>query len=112
MAEQSSRSPGKTSFLSISALLSEAEANTTLTQQLSETTIGDNDSPSKVLKKMLSVRSVVSTTSSFAARMQEASTIDTLQSFVEIGKGSRGRVFEQVGTTQVVKRAHHQNDEL
>jgi hypothetical protein len=53
---------------------------------------------------MLSVRLVVSTTSSFAARMQEASTIDTLQSFVKIGKGSCGRVFEQIGATQVVKR--------
>jgi hypothetical protein len=112
MAEQSSRSQGKTSIPPISALLSDVEATTALTQQLSETTIDDDDSPSKVLTKMLSVGSVVSTTSSFAARMQEASTIDTLQSFVEIGKGSCGRVFEQIGTTQVVKKAHHKNDDL
>jgi hypothetical protein len=112
MAEQSSRSQGKTSIPPISARLSDVEATTALTQQFSETTIDDDDSPSKVLRKLLSVRSVVSTTSSFAARMQEASTIDTLQSFVEIGKGSCGRVFEQIGTTQVVKKAHHKNDDL
>jgi Zinc finger protein len=47
----------------------------------------------------------------FAAQMQE-STTDILQSFAEIGSGGCGKVFEQIGTTQVVKMAHHKNGDL
>lgn len=48
------------------------------------------------LKRMLSLKSVVSTSSSFAQRQQEA--IGTTPMFREIGTGSIGKVFEHPGT--------------
>ncbi|KAK0124107.1 hypothetical protein ONS95_009090 [Cadophora gregata] len=72
---------------------------------LEHASLEDNDPPKTILKKMLSVRSVVSTSSSFAKRNQEASSDISLQQFSEIGQGSCGHVFAQIGTAQAVKRA-------
>ena len=55
------------------------------------------------LKRLLSTRSHISTTSSFAIRQEEAAGTDV--PWREIGLGSRGRVFEQPGTDLVYKLA-------
>ncbi|KAK3369526.1 hypothetical protein B0T24DRAFT_596264 [Lasiosphaeria ovina] len=54
------------------------------------------ETPEMILKTMLSIRSVVPTTSSFAQRQQGA--IGTRSMFREIGTGSAGKVFEHPGT--------------
>jgi hypothetical protein len=54
-----------------------------------------------LLKRMLSIRSVVSTGSSFALRQQAA--IGTKAFFREIGTGSIGKVYEHPGTVFVYK---------
>jgi hypothetical protein len=61
------------------------------------------DPPAVTLKKALSVRSVVSTSSELARRNQEASQDPYLQTLHLIGKGSFGMVFEHTGTTSVLK---------
>lgn len=53
------------------------------------------------LKRMLSIKSVISTTSSFARRQQAA--LSATAPFKEIGTGSIGKVFEHPGTTFVYK---------
>ncbi|KXX76562.1 hypothetical protein MMYC01_206643 [Madurella mycetomatis] len=60
-----------------------------------------SDSPEKLLKRMLSVRSVVSTDLSFARRQQAAA--GTKAMFREIGTASIGKVFEHPGTIFVYK---------
>jgi hypothetical protein len=53
------------------------------------------------LKRLLSLRSVVSTSSSFAQRQQTASAATAI--FKEIGTGSIGKIFEHPGTVFVYK---------
>lgn len=53
------------------------------------------------LQRMLSLRSVISTTSSFAERQQAA--VGQIVGFREIGKGSIGVIFEHPGTTHCYK---------
>lgn len=53
------------------------------------------------LKRMLSTKSVISTTSSFAQR--QAAAVGTNVKFREIGTGSIGKVFEHPGTVFVYK---------
>ncbi|KAK2591965.1 hypothetical protein QQS21_010337 [Conoideocrella luteorostrata] len=53
------------------------------------------------LKRMLSIKSVVSTSSSFAARQQQATGTSAM--FREIGTGSIGKVFEHPRTVFVYK---------
>ncbi|KPM45573.1 hypothetical protein AK830_g969 [Neonectria ditissima] len=59
------------------------------------------DTPEACLQRMLSVKSVISTSSSFAERQQAA--VGTTACFREIGTGSIGKVFEHPGTTFVYK---------
>ncbi len=66
--------------------------------------LGDS-SPEGILKRTLSMRTVVSTASSWALRYQEAAEDEGSQQFIEIGRGGCGIVFEQVGTGHVAKRA-------
>ncbi|KAK5996374.1 hypothetical protein PT974_01708 [Cladobotryum mycophilum] len=66
----------------------------TLEDQLEREAIGISVEDS--LKRMLSIKSVISTTSSFAQRQQAA--IGTNSMFREIGTGSVGKVFEHPGT--------------
>lgn len=60
-----------------------------------------NESPTQCLQRMLSIKSVVSTASSFAQRQQSA--VGTKAMFREIGTGSIGKVFEHPGTIFVYK---------
>lgn len=57
--------------------------------------------PEARLKRLLSVRTVVSTASSFAERQQAA--MGVLVDFREIGTGSIGKVFEHPGTVFAYK---------
>ena len=50
----------------------------------------------EVLGRSLSVKSVISTTSSFARRSQHAASRPDLQKYIQIGAGLQGAVFEQV----------------
>lgn len=61
------------------------------------------ESPADILQYSISTRSVISTSSSFAQRYQQAAEDDELQKFKPIGAGSCGTVLEWTGTTQVVK---------
>jgi len=53
----------------------------------------------EIIKRSLSVTTVVSTSSSFAQRSQQAVGRPDLQRIVEIGAGLQGAVFEQVSLT-------------
>ncbi len=55
-----------------------------------------NESPEIRLRRLLSIRSTISTTSSFAERQQQA--VGTYANFREIGTASIGKVFEHPGT--------------
>ncbi|KAI4113708.1 MAG: hypothetical protein LQ345_005369 [Seirophora villosa] len=57
--------------------------------------------PKMALKRLLSTKSVVSTSSSFAERQRAA--VGTDVRFREIGTGSIGKIFEHTGTTWVYK---------
>lgn len=61
-----------------------------------------SETPEACLKRMLSTKSVVSTSSSFAAR-QHAAFESGSAAFKEIGTGSIGKVFEHPGTVFVYK---------
>ena len=63
-----------------------------------------NEDPLKLLKRTLSVKSVVSTTSSNASRMQKASGASDRETFRTIGLGSCGSVFELPGTELAYKK--------
>jgi len=49
-----------------------------------------------VLQRSLTVKSIISTSSSFARRSQQAASHPDLQNFIQIGAGFQGAVFEQV----------------
>ncbi|KAI1108442.1 hypothetical protein F5Y14DRAFT_459534 [Nemania sp. NC0429] len=59
--------------------------------------------PSAVLQRSLTVRSVVSTTSSFATRSQRLKNATT-QNYQEIGRGLQGIVYERIGSISVTKK--------
>ncbi|KAM0260049.1 hypothetical protein ACHAQJ_002973 [Trichoderma viride] len=83
-----------TAYSRTSSLNEALKRNLALEDSLGEDTI--NISIEEGLKRMLSLKSVVSTSSSFAQRQQEA--IGTTPMFREIGTGSIGKVFEHPGT--------------
>ncbi|KYK56205.1 hypothetical protein DCS_08173 [Drechmeria coniospora] len=65
-----------------------------------------------VLRRSLTTRSVISTTSSFAAQYHRAVTRPKLQCIQEIGQGLQGTIFEQVGQSLVMKKEKPGNDAL
>lgn len=72
---------------------------------LQKKALGDAKTPLDVLKRTLSVRSVISTNSSFAEYMDAARNADpgTLM-LVEIGRGSFGTIYELPGTAWCLKK--------
>ncbi|KAL2787102.1 hypothetical protein BJX66DRAFT_341572 [Aspergillus keveii] len=60
-----------------------------------------NETPQEFMKRMLSTKSAISTSSSFAERQQLA--VGHTTSFRETGTGSIGKVFEQPGTPWAFK---------
>lgn len=73
--------------------------NLALEEHLESTAAGET--PKQSLKRLLSVKSVVSTSSSFAERQRAA--VGTDAAFREIGTGSIGKVFEHPGTVWAYK---------
>src|SRR5699024_9766080 len=59
------------------------------------------ETPKQVLRRLLSKNSTISTSSSFAERQREV--VGTNAPFREIGTGSIGKVFEQMGTVWAFK---------
>jgi hypothetical protein len=71
----------------------------------------ESHSPKDNLRRLLSIRSVVSSTSSFASRMQAAQDQGVYGYFRKIGAGTCGAVYEEVGTPKIIKVAHSGKDE-
>ncbi|CAA9960341.1 DUF3669 domain containing protein [Pyrenophora teres f. maculata] len=95
-----SEASGSTDYGSRSASLAVAmERSLQLEQQLAQE--ADATSAEQALQRMLSLRSVISTTSSFAERQQGA--VGKVTNFREIGKGSIGVIFEHPGTIRCYK---------
>ncbi|KAJ9488538.1 hypothetical protein VN97_g4745 [Penicillium thymicola] len=67
-------------------------------------------SDSTILKQSLSLKSVISTTSSFSRRFQEAQSRPDLQDIHQIGMGLQGVVFEQVGKEFVFNKEKPGNE--
>lgn len=59
---------------------------------------------STILERSLNIKSVISTTSSFAQRFQSAKTRPDLQDINQIGIGLQGVILEQIGKTFVLKK--------
>ncbi|KAE8153310.1 zinc finger protein-domain-containing protein [Aspergillus avenaceus] len=81
-----------------SSLQDAMEQNLCLEERLEKEQL---NTPQSLLKRLLSTRSVVSTSSSFAESQQAA--VGCKSSFREIGTGSIGKVFEQAGTLWAFK---------
>lgn len=70
--------------------------------------------PDTVLNRMLSTKSVISTSSSFAERQNRVQDAENIlgdassRNFTKIGSGNCGEVFQQPGTAQILKRAKKQ----
>lgn len=67
---------------------------------------------SDILSKTLSVKSVISTPSSFARQSRQAVGHPPLQIINEIGKGMQGIIFEKVGHSLVIKKELAGNERL
>ncbi|CAG8269130.1 unnamed protein product [Penicillium olsonii] len=65
-----------------------------------------------ILERTLSLRSVISTTSSFSQLVQTARNRPHLQQINQIGAGSQGVVFERVGKDSVLKKERPGNEIL
>lgn len=81
-----------------SSLVTALKTTLQLADQL-ETQAGEE--PEKILRRLLSTRSAISTSSSLAKRQEAAVGLDT--QFREIGSGSVGKVFEKPGTPWAFK---------
>ncbi|KGO76042.1 hypothetical protein PITC_011990 [Penicillium italicum] len=67
---------------------------------------------SAILKRSLSLKSVVLTTSSFSRFFQTASSQPELQQLNQIGAGLQGAIFEQVGKHLALKKESPGNERL
>ncbi|KAJ5511427.1 hypothetical protein N7453_003530 [Penicillium expansum] len=67
---------------------------------------------SAILKRSLSLNSVISTASSFASVFQTARSRPDLQQLNQIGAGLQGAVFEQVGKPLALKKENPGNERL
>lgn len=85
------------------ARIAEIYLNATQLEQLPDTVI---------LERSLSLRSVISTTSSFSQLFQTARNRPHLQQINQIGAGLQGVVFERVGTESVLKKEKPGNETL
>lgn len=95
-AQQSDASQTSSRAASLEAAMLD---NLALEKHLESTTAGEP--PKQSLRRLLSTKSVVSTSSSFAERQQAA--VGTNTAFREIGTGSIGKVFEHPGTVWAYK---------
>lgn len=70
----------------------------------------DSLSANVILSRSLTVNSIISTSSSFAIRHQQAVTRPELQQINQIGEGLQAAIFEQVGVHFVMKKEKPGND--
>lgn len=68
------------------------------------------ETDSTILQRSLSLKSIISTTSSFSRRVQTARFRPQLQEINEIGSGLQGSVFEVVGRQPVIKKESPGNE--
>lgn len=74
-------------------------------EEFSNVEVHDATGPLDILKRTLSIRSVLSTNSSFAERMEALASVDLKDlKLNEIGRGSFGTVFEIPGTEWCLKK--------
>ncbi|KAJ5788945.1 uncharacterized protein N7518_005956 [Penicillium psychrosexuale] len=85
--------------------------NARISQQFLATNLGLL-TDSAILQRTLSLNSVISTTSSFSIRFQNARSRPDLQTLNQIGAGLQGAVFEQVGKPLVLKKEFPGNEDL
>jgi hypothetical protein len=76
-----------------------------------DTTQLELETDSTILQRSLSLKSVISTTSSFSRRFQNARFRPDLQEINQIGSGLQGAVFEVVGKPYVIKKESPDNEE-
>ncbi|MCJ1271781.1 hypothetical protein MMC22_011686 [Lobaria immixta] len=106
---------GKSSQSAASSLIrSAAIAESYLESEIKELDLNDSQkSARETLQRWLSIKSVISTSSSNAIQQQEAVLDTGKMVFRSIGKGFCAEVFDQVGRGSVLKRAFNpQNHEL
>jgi hypothetical protein len=88
----------------------QTDRNTSLMEKMMEAIqLEEKLNPQLTLKRFLSVRSAISTTSSFAERQQAA--VGTRSQFRSLGAGTCGRVYEVPGTTDIFKVANYPGQE-
>ncbi|KAF2812949.1 uncharacterized protein BDZ99DRAFT_411298, partial [Mytilinidion resinicola] len=97
---QSSRSPSFNEDLLVALTLEE------------RLDIEHDEKPVAKLARMLSVRSIISTTSSFASKMEAARKGGYLGMYRSIGAGTCGIVFEELGTVNAIKLAKTDDSQL
>ncbi|MCJ1226719.1 hypothetical protein MMC12_003372 [Toensbergia leucococca] len=100
-------SSGQSNATTLSEGIVRALESTTLHARAATTSFeGSEEHTDQVLKRTLSTRSVISTTSSLASRMQRAASDSTAerQDLRVIGLGSCGSVFEVPGTEIAFKK--------
>ncbi|KAK5631147.1 hypothetical protein RRF57_006862 [Xylaria bambusicola] len=69
----------------------------------------EDTEPNEVLQRSLTVRSIITTYSSFATRSQRLKDRVDIQNFQNIGAGSQGTVYERLGCTYVNKKEMSNN---
>ncbi|KAI0805820.1 hypothetical protein GGR55DRAFT_680621 [Xylaria sp. FL0064] len=65
--------------------------------------------PASILQRSLSTKSVVTTTSSFAANFHSMRHLVDVQNYQEIGAGLQGVVYERLGSASVTKKERSTN---
>ena len=98
---------GESNSTTLSEEITRAMKHTTLTESTTAALPEESDEPpNELLKRALSTKSVISTPSSFATRMQRAASQSGLerQPVRVIGLGSCGSVFEMPGTALAFKK--------
>ena len=98
---------GESNSITLSEEITRAMKHTTLTESTTAALPEESDEPpNELLKRALSTKSVISTPSSFATRMQRAASQSGLerQPVRVIGLGSCGSVFEMPGTALAFKK--------
>ncbi|CAK7275112.1 hypothetical protein SEPCBS57363_006511 [Sporothrix epigloea] len=72
----------------------------------------DGMAATDVLRQSLTIRSVISTASTYAKRAQRSQDQSLLTEIKEIGEGLQGAIFEQLGSSQAMKKEKLGNEKL
>ena len=72
----------------------------------------EDQTPRQKLSRMLTLRSILPTASSFAVRHEQAQASGVAGVYRKIGAGSCGYIFEEVGTVKIIKLAMRDDEQL